>query len=312
MISGLKIKIIKIMKKFACALIAALALFEAYPKVSFFADPAQYGITPIDSDDPFYVNPVAITGLSEKPLTQLLGIDVEHCTSLNVEYASNMVSDGMRTSNNTFALSLLDRGELFGGDGYTELDAYLPTDSQFARMYRFLGGWKYNLTKDLHVDLGGTLIYASKRISGAGITGAGTHFTGDIYAGLIFESLLNPFAYYCYNFDYDSNKITIGVNPKFDLSNITNIENLSLEIEAYCGYVKANRWTADDRIDGALPHNNYFYVQTEAQLVYVLANRWRFTIGGGYAHNDGARDIKNLSNSPNNLLWINTSIGFIF
>ena len=186
MISGLKIKIIKIMKKFACALIAALALFEAHPKVSFFADTARYGITPRDSDDPFYVNPVAITGLSEKPLAQLFGIDVEHFTSLNVEYASNMVSDGMRTSNNTFAVSLLDRGELFGGDGYTELDAYLPADSQFARMYRFWGGWKYNLTKDLHVDLGGTLVYASKRISGAGITGAGTHFTGDIYAGLIF------------------------------------------------------------------------------------------------------------------------------
>lgn len=300
------------MKKIIFAVIVTLSLLQAYPRVSFFADPAQYGITPVNSDDPFYVNPVALSELHQKSFLEHLGFGVEHYTSLNVGYASNMVSDGMRTSNNTFSVSLFDRGQLFNGDGYTELDAYLPADSQFSRTYRFLGGWKYNLTPHFHIDLGGTLIYASERISGAGITGAGTHFTGDLYVGFIFDSLLNPFVYYCYNFDYDSNKITIGINPKFDLSEITNISNLYLEIEAYCGYVKANRWTADDYIDGALPHNNYFYVQTEAQIVYIFAEHWRFTVGGGYAHNDGARDIKNLLNSPNNLIWINTSIGFIF
>ncbi|MBR4597216.1 MAG: hypothetical protein IKO42_02335 [Opitutales bacterium] len=300
------------MKKFA-ALFLVLCIFNsAHARISPIGNPAEFGITEISSDDPLYVNPIALDGLEDKTFLEHLGVYAEHRTVLSVEYASNIVFDGMRTSNNTFAASLEDNGELFNGDGYTQLDAIIPFDNSFANIFRFLGGWKYNLTKDLHIDLGGTLVYATKRISGAGITGAGTRFTGDIYIGFIYDFILKPFVYYTYNFDYDSNKITFGFNPIFDLKCITGIENLSLVMEIYGGYVKANRWTADDEVNGRLPHNNYFFAQAEARLEYVLCEHWRFTVGGGYAHNDGAKDFDFLKNSPNNLLWINTSIGFIF
>ena len=300
------------MKKFAALVLTAMALSGAHAHISSIGNPAQFGITPMDSEDPLEINPIALDGLGDKTFLQHLGFEAEHHTQLKLEYSSRMVFDGMRTADNTFTAELLDRGELFNGDGYTELDAIIPINDKFSQVYRFLGGWKYNLTKDLDIDLGGTIVYASKRISGAGITGAGTHFTGDIYIGFIYNSLLNPFAYYTYNFDYDSNKITFGFNPIIDLQSLTTIENLTLEMEIFGGYVKANRWTADDKINGRLPHNNYFFAQVEANLVYIFAGGWRVALGGGYAHNDGAREIDGLKNSPNNVLWLNSSIGYVF
>lgn len=300
------------MKKFAAILLTACMLDIAGARISPIGDPAEFGITPLQTEDPFEINPIALYGLGDKTFLQHLGFESEHHTSVNIEYSSRNVFDGMRTADNAFAATLFDRGELFNGDGYTELDAILPANEKFAKMFRFLGGWKYNLTKDLHIDLGGTIMYATKKVSGAGITGAGTHFTGDIYIGFIYKSLLNPFAYYTYNFDYDSNKITFGFNPVFDLQSITTIENLTLEMEIYGGYVKANRWTADDKINGRLPHNNYFFAQAEANFVYIFCGGWKVALGGGYAHNDGARDIDGLKNSPNNVLWLNSSIGYVF
>ena len=300
------------MKKFAALFLTACMLPNAHAHISSIGDPAEFGITPIETEDPLEINPIALDGLGDKTFWQHLGFESEHHTQLKLEYSSRMVFDGMRTADNAFTAELLDRGELFNGDGYTELDAMIPINDKFAQMYRFLGGWKYNLTKDLHIDLGGTILYATKRVSGPGITGAGTRFTGDIYIGFIYKSLFNPFAYYTYNFDYDSNKITFGFNPVFDLQSLTTIENLSLEMEIYGGYVKANRWTEDDKINGGLPDNNYFFAQAEANLVYVFAGSWKISLGGGYAHNDGAKSFDGLKNSPNNLIWINTSIGFIF
>ena len=299
------------MKKFAILTLVLTATIPAHARLTAYADPAVYGIKEVESDSIFHVNPYTWDVFSSMDANAMFGIDAEHTTLLSAEYHSVYVQEGMKTGENSFVVSLSDRGAFFGGDGYFELAATVPANSRYARQYYFLGGWKYNLNKYVHIDLGGNFKYTSERTSGPGRTGGGIRFSGDLYAGLIANLPLNPFVYYMYNPDYDAQKIMAGINPQFSLEKLTAIKNLSFDMEAYYGYVHANRWTGDHKVGGSLHKNSYGFVQAEAALVYVY-NGIRFSVGGGYAYHSDGEGVNGIGSGPRHNAWVSTSIGMFF
>lgn len=301
------------MKKFILFLTTAACAFDASARLSSFGDPAEYGIKHFEQKEITDINSYTWDTFVEMDPDVIFGTKTPRKTYINFEYASDMVIEGMNVGRNSFGAVLVDRGAFFGGDGYCELGAFMPTDAESAQQFKFAGGWKYNLTDLIHLDLGGTFTYATQRVSGPGIPGGGITFYGDFYAGLILNVPTNPFVYYMYNPDFDAQKIIAGINPKFKLDKYFAIKNLSLEMEIYYGYVNANRWTGDNKVGGTLMQNGYGFVQAEAQFVYEWRNQWRFAIGGGYAYNnDGAGPSASLRNGPEQSAWFSTSIGFIF
>ncbi len=300
------------MKKFAIFALALAAAFDAPARITAFGDLAEYGISPLGTGDPLDVNPHTWRVFTEMDGAKMLGIDAEHTTLVNAEYYTSFVQEGMKTGENLFAVSLSDRGEFFGGDGYVDLAALMPAEGRSAQQYKFAGGWKYNLNDYVHVDLGGTFTYATKRVCGPGIPGAGITFYGDFYAGVILDVAATPFVYYMYNPDFDAQKIMAGINPVIPLRKVFGIKNLSLEIEAYYGYVASNRWTGDNRVNGSYVKNSYGFVQAEASFVYVHNETWRFSAGGGYSYNNDGSGPAGIDQGPNHNSWFTTSVGFYF
>ncbi|MBS1485803.1 MAG: hypothetical protein HP060_03320 [Opitutales bacterium] len=301
------------MKKFLIFALAALSSCVLSARVSSFGDPAKYGIKEFKSENFYDVNPYTWDTFISMDPDLMFGLSQKRSTYLNFEYASDMVIEGMNVGRNAFGAVLVDRGAFFGGDGYCELGAFMPTDANSAQQFKFAGGWKYNLTELFHLDLGGTFTYTTQRVSGPGIPGGGMTFYGDFYAGIIVNVPTNPFVYYMYNPDFDAQKIMVGINPIFELDEYFAIKNLSLELQAYYGYVASNRWTGDNKVGGRLMENGYGFVQTEVSLVYVWRDTWRFSVGCGYAYNnDGEGPSKELRNGPEQNVWVTTSVGFFF
>lgn len=300
------------MKKITLFVLAALSAFDASARISSFGDPAIYGIKDFQSKDITDINSHTWDVFVTMDPNLMFGVEETRSTYVNFEFSTDMVIEGMNVGRNAFGSVLVDRGAFFGGDGYCEIGAFMPTDANSAQQFKFAGGWKYNLTELFHLDLGGTFTYTTQRVSGPGVPGGGITFYGDFYAGIILNVPTNPFVYYMYNPDFDAQKIMAGINPTFKLDEYFAIKNLTLEMEAYYGYVNANRWTGDNRVGGRLMKNGYGFVQVEAAIVYVW-HSWRFSVGGGYAYNnDGQGPSKELRNGPAHNSWLSTSIGFYF
>lgn len=258
-------------------------------------------------NDPFYINTTAFDTLGEFTIEKFFGIGVEHKTVLLAEYRSTEVKDGVKIGENAFTVAINDKYPAFGGELYSSLRAMLPAESRYAMTFAFDGGWQYMLTERVALDLGGNFTYNSKRVNAAGLPGEGTTFYGDFYVGLKLDVPTTPFAYYTYNPDYLMHKFKVGIAPSIDLSEITGIEGLSVCAEIYYGYNKSNDW------NNGKPDREYCYgyIQSEAQIIYILNGRWRFAVGGGYSYNHKS-DAELERFSPPQNAWITTSVGIIF
>ena len=188
-------------------------------------------------------------------------------------------------------------------------------DSKYAQQAVFFGGWKYNLTKYVDLDLGGNIIYTTKKVAGPGLVGiGGENWRGDIYAGFTSDKIfLCPFVYVGYDPTYDSLKFQGGFNPVISLEELTAIKGLSIQSQIIFGYVHANRFSGEARLsNGNYWRNSYGYIQAESNLVYERKS-WRFFVGVGWAcNNDGKIGPDNVNMGPDNFVWTGGGVGYIF
>lgn len=291
-----------------------LFVSTSFARIGVFALPAVYGIkdTPTSWTD---INTRTWRVFTNFDGSEILGLESERRTLIQTEFYSSGVIEGRKVGDTTIVASFSDRGEFFGGEGYTDLCGFVPLANKYATQIDFLGGWKYNITALADIDLGGHITYTDKKVAGPGFTGlGGSQWKGDFYVGLVFSKLyLNPFAYLAYEPSYDAMKLMFGIFPVFDLEPITAIEGLSFEMQVLCGYTDANNWAADDTINGNRWRNSYFYIQTEANIVYVWNKKIRFFTGVGYAYNNDSHFAPNGAYlSPQNVVWFSGGIGYLF
>ncbi len=303
------------MFKYACFILTSILFCAALQaRISSFGIPPQYGINE-DSADWDKINPNTWEVFTSFDGDKILGNDRPSLTIAQVEYYSTLVMEGKRIGGNSIVASLSDRRGFFGGEGYMDLYWMAPVNSQYAQQGVIYGGWKYNLTNFLDLDLGGNVIYATKKVAGPGLTGSfsGESWRGDFYCGLSTDRLyLNPFAYIGYDPTYDSLKFQSGIHPTLDLEEYTGIKGLSLEGQATFGYVRSNQFSANPLPNGNDWHYSYAYVQLETQFVYQIS-QYRFFAGIGWtAANGGTKGPCGIDLGPDNMLWGSFGVGYIF
>ena len=304
------------MKKYALALIAACAFSTLGARITDLGTSPEYGI----SDDPqnwYEINAHTWEVFASMDGVKMLGIDADHYTTVSAECYSTGVIEGRKVGDFTAVGSFKDRGEFFGGDGYFELVYFAPTNmDKYAQQIDVFGGWKYNLTKYVDIDLGGNVIYSTKRVLGPGLVidgMGGQALRGDIYVCLSSRKVyVSPFALIGYDPTYDEMKVIGGFTPSLDLYEITSIKGLSIQTSLIAGYMRAQRFSGSEISTGGYWRCSYSYIQTEANLVYVYKSLRTF-VGVGWAIHDGGRIAPNgvYMGSDNNV-WAGGGIGWIF
>lgn len=305
-------------KTLACIFVSTLAAVSLSARINGFGAAQEFGTTP-PQDAPWYEPNTqtwdSFTSFDERVI---FGLDAERSTMLQIEFYSTGVLEGRKVGGETLVASFQDRSLFFGGEGYMDLSYFAPVNpSKYAQQACFYGGWKYNIIKYLDIDLGGSVIYTTKKVMGPGIAGyGGDTWHGDVYVGFIGDFLwLSPFAYFDYDPTYDSKKFLAGFAPRVSLYELTKIKGLSLESQLTFGYVKANRFSGHQKIDGHYWSNDYGYIQAEVNLVYVFKKSWRTFIGVGWAcHNDGKGKVGQggVDMGPDQMVWGSCGIGYIF
>lgn len=285
-------------------------------RISMFAYPAEYGIGP-DMENWYEISTHTWDVFTSMDADAIFGLNDKRSTVFQTEFYSTGVIEGRKVGSETLCASFSDRGGFFGGEGYMDLYYFAPIDeSKYAQQAVFYGGWKYNLNKYLHIDLGGTFTYATKRVIGPGIAGyGGETFRDDFYVGFCIDKLyLNPFVYFDYCSEFDAKKYMAGVKPRLDLYPYTKIEGLSFVAELTFGYIDAQRFSGDYKIDGSYWKNSYAYIQAELNLVYQIESV-RLFVGMGWAcHNDGKGKVGKggVDMGQDQMIWGSCGIGYVF
>ena len=211
----------KISLLFFAGIISAATL---QARITAFGESPKYGIKPLPESAEFYdINPHTWNVFTTFDGDEIIGANQPRRTVFQIEAYSASVMEGRRVGEFTPVASLTDRGAFFGGDGYMDLYYSAPVDSKYAQQAVFFGGWKYNLTKYVDLDLGGNIIYTTKKVAGPGLVGiGGENWRGDIYAGFTSDKIfLCPFVYVGYDPTYDSLKFQGGFNPVISLEELT-------------------------------------------------------------------------------------------
>ena len=308
-------KLNMIRKIIITAVLAATAV-SAQARITSFGDPAKYGIAPAP-ENWYEINPHTWDTFVTFDDEIIFGTNEPRYTLASAECYSTGVMEGRKVGDFTAVASFVDRGSFFGGDGYLDAYYFAPVDmDRYAQQAVVFGGWKYNLTKYFDIDLGGNVIYSTKKVMGPGIVIeglGGETMRGDVYAGFSTDKIfLKPFIYVGYDPTYDALKYQAGIGPDFDLSEITAIEGLSIETQLVAGYIRAQRFSGSEMPDGSYWRNSYAYIQMEANLVYVYKS-FRIFAGVGWAiHNDGKTAPNGASMGGDNNVWTGGGIGYIF
>ncbi len=300
-------------------LFAILAVFSAYvadARITMLGTPAKIGIS-ADPNEWDEINPYTWDVFTEFDGDKILGTNSPRETSLSTEFYSTGVMEGRKVGSFTVVGSLKDQGAFFGGEGYLDLYYFAPVDiDKYAQQLVIFGGWKYNLTKYIDIDIGGNIIYTTKRTLGPGLVVkgmGGETFSGDIYVAFSSDKLyIDPFVLVGYDPTYDETKFVAGITPDFSLDEILPIKGFSIEMSAMCGYTRAQRFSGSEISTGGYWRNSYAYIQTEANLVYQYKHLRTF-VGVGWAiHNDGETAPNGEALGSDNNVWVGGGIGWVF
>ena len=305
------------LKNYSLALISILIFATiSQARITSLGEPAKFGIAP-DPQAWDEINTHTWDVFTTFDADEIFGINQDRETIITTEFYSTGVMEGRKVGDVTAVASLTDRGAFFGGDGYLDLYYFAPVDaSKYAQQIVMFGGWKYNLTKHLHIDLGGNLVYSTKRTVGPGMVVegmGGETFRGDVYVSLSTNKFYaDPFVLIAYDPTFDASKFIAGFNPIMDLSPWIKIDGFTLEMQCIAGYVRAQRFSGREISTGGYWRNSYAFIQTEANLVYRFKHLRTF-IGIGWAiHNDGEVAPNGESMGNDNNVWVGGGIGWIF
>lgn len=268
------------------------------------------------------INPEAWDAAASGDSERMFGRMDEQRFGLSFEYQSEATLWGYRMAQHTFKPTFEWLGPLFGGESYTEISAFLPADTtNYANQLWIYGGWRYHLTPMFDVDIGGTFIFADKRLAGPGfLADDGWRARGTIYLGLMGRHWLSPYTYVIYDFALDQTRFVLALKPELPLTDLgLPLEGFSLEGLLGGGYLDAKRWLGSPNPTNW--SNSYVYWETGVKLKY----RFEGTLQGLTTHigvlysgnNDGAayRSFPNSGNAntgPRQQLSFITGVSYDF
>lgn len=231
----------------------------------------EYAVSDVSAPNAqwYEVNPEAWDAAASGDTERMFGTLEAQRFSINFEYQSEATLWGYRMAQHTFKPTFEWTGPLFGGESYTEVSGYLPADTtNYANQLWIYGGWRYHLTAMLDVDIGGTFIFADKRLAGPGfLADDGWRARGTIYLGVIGRHWLSPYTYVIYDFALDQTQFVLAMKPELPLTDLgLPLENVFLEGLLGVGYLDAKRWLGDPNPSSW--SNSYVYWEAGLNLKY--------------------------------------------
>lgn len=268
----------------------------------------------------YEVNPEAWDAAMSGDSERMFGTMDGQRFGLSFDYMSEATLWGYRMAQHTFKPSFQWIGPLFGGESYTEVFGYLPLNTtDYANQLWIYGGWRYHLTPVVDVDVGGTFVFADKRLAGPGFLAEdGWRSRGTIYLGLIGRHWLSPYTYVIYDFELDQTQLVLAIKPELPLTDLgLPFEGFSLEGLLGGGYLDAKRWLGEPNPSGW--SNSYVYWEAGLKLKYSFEG----TLPGVTTHigmlysgnNDGSgyRSYAGSGNTgPRQQLSFITGVGYSF
>lgn len=297
-------------------MLAVAAACAANARITSLGAPAQFGISP-DPESWYDINPYTWDVFTTFDDEKIFGTNDPRQTIVSAECYSTGVVEGRKVGDFTAVASLTDRGAFFGGDGYLDLYYFAPVDiDRYAQQIVLFGGWKYNVTKYIDIDIGGNVIYSTKPVVGPGLVVegmGGETLRGDIYVGFTSSKLyVEPFVYAGYDPTYDELRFMAGFGPRIDLEELTAIRGLGIETKLTVGYIRAQRFSGSKIATGGYWRNDYSFIQTESNLVYQYRHLRTF-VGVGWAmHNDGRYAPNGQNLGSDNNVWVGGGVGWVF
>ncbi len=307
--------------------IFSLLLIGLFPALSLFGqdgDPAgKYAYSPApgaDWDEWHDVNDEAWDSFASFDMEEWFGTWDEQSIALKFSYESQTVIWGSQAAQQSIQPELVWLGPLFGGEGYTSVKGIIPLDSRFSEQMFIYGGWKYHLTPDFDVDIGGNIVLSTNQNYGPGVPtpwGSGWSDRGTVYIGLIADCFLHPAVYAEYDFMLDQKNLIFIIQQDWDLHEELGLpEGFVLDFESRFGWLSANAWLGNGRApNGQQWRNGYVYSESKLDLIYNITEQLSTYVGVRYAWNNdgtGPTGINNIDMGPDSMVWFGAGIGYEF
>lgn len=241
---------------------------------------------------------------------RIMGDPADHQYVPSLTYYTSYASAGKRIARDTIVPSFSTSGPLFGGDGYGTFSGVLPFDSQYAKQFNGIGGWKYHLMEKIDIDVGGGFGLYDKNSFGEGQpNGFGSWYRSKLYLGFIGDFMLQPAAYFVYDTQLEQVQGVFGISEKWNLA-----ENWDLFAEARAGYLNANSYFGDSGPPaGGKWQNGYAYVLTSLEINWTPFKNAKVGLGVSYtANNDGTTGFANIDMGPEDTVYGKFSLSYAF
>lgn len=297
------------------------ATFTAAP-LSFAQDgkPAGRFAEKADGTAWYDVNPDTWDSFESFDFDRYFGSWEQQAFVLDFDYESETVIWGTKTAQQSIRPRFQWLGPLFAGDGYTSVEGLIPLDSEYTQQMWIYGGWKYHLTPDIDIDVGGNIVLANKDSYGPGIpvtSGQGWTERGTVYLGLIGRVLFNPSAYIIYDFSLDQKIVLLGIFQDWDLHEEFGLpEGFELEFQSRFGWLQANGWLGNGRDpNGNQWRNGYLYMTSRVDLIYRFDFGLKTYIGARHAMNNdgvGPVGINGTDMGPEQMMWFGGGVSYEF
>ncbi|MBC2596373.1 hypothetical protein H5P28_19060 [Ruficoccus amylovorans] len=301
-------------------LLSALAALPLHGQDGQTAGEYAYTPTGTDWDEWDDVNTEAWSSFESFDMERWVGTWDDQSFGLNFSYESQTVIWGSQAAQQSIMPEFVWLGPLFGGEGYTSIKGIIPLDSRFSEQMFIYGGWKYHLTPDVDVDIGGNIVLATKQNYGPGVPtpwGSGWSDRGTVYIGLIANCLLHPSVYMEYDFMLDQKNLIFAIQQDWDLHEEFGLpEGLVLDFEARFGWLSANAWLGNGRTPGGQQwRNGYVYSENQLNLIYNFFEGFSTYVGVRYAWNNdgtGPTGINGIEMGPDSMVWFGAGVGYEF
>ncbi|MEM8549289.1 MAG: hypothetical protein AAGF10_00715 [Verrucomicrobiota bacterium] len=283
----------------------------------------EFATTPTGADWDAWddINPDAWDSFESFEMERWFGRLDQQAFVVEMDYESQTVIWGTQAAQQSVRPRFKWLGPLFGGGGYTSVEGIIPFDAEFTQQLWIYGGWKYHLTPDVDIDIGGNIVLTDNQNWGPGVLtpgGSGWSDRGTVYLGFIGSFFLHPSAYFIYDFELDQKIVLLGIQEEWDLNEHFSAvpEGFFLNFQSRFGWLQANGWLGDGRTpSGQQWRNGYLYMTNNLDVIYRFEEGVYLSVGFRHAMNSdgtGPNGINGIDTGPDNMVWFGARVGYAF
>jgi hypothetical protein len=297
------------------ALLGAILPVSAHAQLALESNPYKYASPPVGSEW-YSVNPEAWDSFVSGNFTRVVGSGPQQDFTLGVDYTNRVIVYGKKSMGDAVLPTFTWVGPLFGGEGYSGVSGAIPLQSPYAQHLFASGGWRYNLTPDVKIDLGGSVNLYNKSVFGQGLPAPwGYRADSPFWVGLTGNVISSPSLYFTYDPTLGENIEALSVSHVFDLKKLVGIPHLHIAARLTAGLLNADVYNGGNKVLGHNWRNGYSYGELSLDADYEVFHGLYLRLGGEWGiNNDGSGNtgIAGTNLGPDNNLSFHGGVLYSF